>query len=305
MIDLPSSWCDWVQKLYALATNRHYPETDAEIMVYLLYFIFLSHMIVAHSEPCNPKKDEGCVAKNAALHGLVTDSLTSTSGSLESSNSCPLICFHDNGTRFGIIERYDNPRLASSEYILYGKVEADIMGAPGRGIISSFYLQSDDLDEIDIAEVFGDNEGVFQTNFFVKGDVATYGDGAYHPVTTSTTHNFHRYGVRWTEKEIEWSIDGTVVRHKAGGGLPTSPMRVILSLWVGGDETNNPGTVAWAGGLTDFSKLPFSMYAKNVFVENYSKGDYYVYGKESGVSVENETRANSFLSRLGITRPAQ
>ncbi|GEQ67299.1 hypothetical protein JCM33374_g963 [Metschnikowia sp. JCM 33374] len=231
-------------------------------------------------------KNEGCIARNRALHGSVTDPLTSSSDSLQSSNTCPLICFQESGTTFGIIQRYDNPRLASSEYILYGKVEADIMGSPGRGIISSFYLQSDDLDEIDIAEVFGDRDNVYQTNFFVKGDVATYGEGSYHLMPSSSTENFHRYGVRWTESEIEWTIDGNVVRHKEGGLLPSSPMKVILSLWVGGDETNNPGTVVWAGGPTDFNQLPFYMYVKNVFVENYSGGDYYVYGKDQPVSIE-------------------
>lgn len=243
-------------------------------------------LVSARLESCNPHKDEGCVAKNKALHGLVNDSLIMTSQFFNASNECPLICFHGNGTEFSMLKRFDNPRLTSSEYILYGKVEADIMGAPGRGIISSFYLQSDDLDEIDIAEVFGENQIVYQTNFFLKGDVGTYGEGNYHTINSSTTKTFHRYGVRWTKLEIEWTLDGKVVRHKAGTFLPTSPMRVILSLWAGGDESNEPGTVHWAGGLTDFKELPFNMYAKNVFVENFSKGDHYVYQNNLVVTVQ-------------------
>ena len=48
---------------------------------------------------------------------------------------------------------------------MYGKVEAEIKGAAGKGIISSFYLQSDDLDEIDVVEIFGSDPYEFQTNF--------------------------------------------------------------------------------------------------------------------------------------------
>ena len=48
---------------------------------------------------------------------------------------------------------------------MYGKVEAEIKGAAGKGIISSFYLQSDDLDEIDVVEIFGSDPMNFKPIF--------------------------------------------------------------------------------------------------------------------------------------------
>ncbi|OBA19345.1 hypothetical protein METBIDRAFT_46676 [Metschnikowia bicuspidata var. bicuspidata NRRL YB-4993] len=271
------------------------------LVLNLFSILFLACTSSAYKEFCNPQKNSSCIARNRALQEPVKDPLTNNSAAFAGSNSCPLLCPCDNGTNFGILQRFDNPRLSSTEYILYGRAEADIMGAPGQGIISSFYLQSDDLDEIDIAEIFGSAPAVYQTNFFVKGDVANYADGAYHRVTNSTTQNFHRYGVQWNRLEIEWTLDGQVVRHRAGGTLPSSPMRVILSLWVGGDEANDPGTVQWAGGPTDFADAPFSMYARNIYVENYSDGGCYVYETNLTVSIEDECRQSQYFVKWNST----
>lgn len=44
----------------------------------------------------------------------------------------------------------DAPTLNSKFYIFFGKVEMVLKGSPGSGIISSFVLESDDLDEVDL-----------------------------------------------------------------------------------------------------------------------------------------------------------
>ncbi len=39
--------------------------------------------------------------------------------------------------------------IVSNEYIFFGKVEVALKAANGTGIVSSFVMESDDLDEID------------------------------------------------------------------------------------------------------------------------------------------------------------
>lgn len=39
--------------------------------------------------------------------------------------------------------------IVNNNYIFFGKVDAYIKSAPGQGIVSSFVLESDDLDEVD------------------------------------------------------------------------------------------------------------------------------------------------------------
>ena len=65
-------------------------------------------------------------------------------------------------------------------------------------------------------------------------------------------------------------------------GYPQSPMRVIAGIWAGGDPSNEPGTIEWAGGPTDFGAAPFSMYMKDMVVSDYSTGTEYSYSSTDG-----------------------
>ena len=72
------------------------------------------------------------------------------------------------GVSFTITKSGDAPQLTSKWYIMFGKVEVVLKAAPGAGIVSSFVMQSDDLDEIDW-EWLGSDPDEVQSNFFGKG----------------------------------------------------------------------------------------------------------------------------------------
>lgn len=239
---------------------------------------------------CNPNVDPTCTARNPALADWFLDPLTSPLSHFEASMESPQIQYTSEGAVLGIHKRLDNPQLTSKEYILFGKAEAEIRGSPGLGIISSLYLQSDDLDEIDITEMFGGTDLKFQTNYFVKGNVSNHERGSYHDTVTSPFDNFHKYGVEWTSKKITFFFDDKPVRsiYRKGNkhGYPLSPMRVIISMWAGGDYGNSKGTIEWAGGLTDYKKTPFYMTVRNVRIENYTGKVEYVYNGEMGMTCE-------------------
>jgi hypothetical protein len=59
-------------------------------------------------------------------------------------------------------------------------------------------------------------------------------------------------------------------------------MQLKLGSWAAGGAGVAEGTVAWAGGKTDFSKSPFDMYVREVSITNYNPADSYEYGDKSG-----------------------
>jgi hypothetical protein len=59
-------------------------------------------------------------------------------------------------------------------------------------------------------------------------------------------------------------------------------MRLKLGNWAGGGAGVAEGTVAWAGGKTDFSKAPFDMYVKDVSIQNYNPADSYEFSDKTG-----------------------
>lgn len=55
-----------------------------------------------------------------------------------------------------------------------------------------------------------------------------------------------------------------------------------LGIWAGGDPGNAQGTIDWAGGVTDFSRAPFTMLVERVVVTNANPAARYSYGDMSG-----------------------
>lgn len=53
------------------------------------------------------------------------------------------------GAKFEIAEEGDAPTIASDWYIFFGHVDVKMKASNGTGIISTWILESDDLDEID------------------------------------------------------------------------------------------------------------------------------------------------------------
>ena len=94
------------------------------------------------------------------------------------------------------------------------------------------------------------------------------------------------YTLDWSETELNWIIDGTVVRTltaaSVGGQYPQTPMQVRLGTWCGGCSGEPEGTVEWAGGPTSFSDDPYIMTITSLQIDNANPGGSYVYSDMSG-----------------------
>lgn len=194
------------------------------------------------------------------------------------------------GAVFTINKETEAPTFTSTGYIFFGRVDVTVRASVGTGVVTSFVLQSDDLDEIDWEWLGGDDTQV-QTNYFSKGDTTTYDRGGFSGVGTPQA-DFHTYTIDWTAEKLDWIIDGTVVRTlkysdaKGGASYPQTPMQIKLGTWVAGRKDAPEGTVQWAGGYTDFTQAPFNGYYKSVTVQDYMNGaksaGSYVYGDQTG-----------------------
>jgi hypothetical protein len=196
------------------------------------------------------------------------------------------VTYNSKGANFVINSLTDAPTLASNDLLFFGYVEATLQAAPGQGIVSSFILESDDLDEIDW-EIIGSQTTQAQSNYFGKGNTTTYDRGQLHAVNMPQTET-HTYAVDWRPGNTTWLIDGKVVRTLlfadavGGANYPQTPMNVRLGNWVAGNPANAPGTVQWAGGLTNVAQAPFTFTVKSVKIINYFPAVAYSYSDNSG-----------------------
>ncbi|KAL3229497.1 putative glycosidase CRH2 [Nakaseomyces bracarensis] len=149
--------------------------------------------------------------------------------------------------------------LSSTRYMWYGKMSAKIKSSHLAGVVSAFIMFSNVQDEVDFEFVGTDLETV-QTNYYFQG-ILNYTNSA-NLSASNTFENFHTYEVDWHPDYITWSIDGVVGRtlyknstyNETSGEyeFPQTPAKVQLSIWPGGNSTNAPGTIAWAGGAINW-----------------------------------------------------
>lgn len=237
----------------------------------------------AVSADCNPLKSTTC-EPNSALGASFEENFKGPSQYFKEIRKDGL-SYSDQGLAFTINKRFDNPTIRSKDAIMFGKVEVELKASAGRGIVSSIYLQGDGLDEIDLEWVRHGNTWEVQSNWFSKGETTTWSRGEKHPLSSSGSDNYHIYSIEYTKDAITWGIDGNIVRTvlpNNGQGFPQTPMYVFAGIWAGGDPSNAPGTIEWAGGATDYGQAPFTMNIKRVKVADYSTGKQYVYTNQSG-----------------------
>jgi len=244
---------------------------------------------------CNPMQ-KTCPA-DLGLGGAETADFTAGSSTAFFPTAGP-ITYGPNGAEFTITKKGDAPTLQSKPYLMFGHVDVLMKASPGTGIVSTIVLESDDLDEVDW-ECLGGDDTQIQTNYFGKGNTTSYTRGGFSAVTTPQTL-YHVYGLDWTQERIQWSIDGVVTRTLnygdalGGRNYPQTPMNIRIGTWAAGDSGNAPGTIQWAGGVTDYSDGPFTAYVKSVKMTDYSTGACYVYGDHSGsyTSIESLPASN-------------
>jgi len=236
---------------------------------------------------CNPMKEDCPI--DPAL-GMAFNQTFSSSSKLDKklwNITAKAPKFSDEGMVFTLNEKGESVNVQSQFYIFWGTYEVIMKVSPGQGLISTSVLLSDTLDEIDW-EVIGSDKKQVETNYYGKG-VQNQTNAAYYPTQIPAQDEFHNYTVHWTQEKTEWIYDGKVVRSMAFGealenGLfyPQTPCHVNLGLWSAGDS-NQTGTVEWAGGKTDWSKGPYTMTVKSIrVVDGTQNATSYSYGDKTG-----------------------
>ncbi|GLI81146.1 transglycosylase [Penicillium ochrochloron] len=236
---------------------------------------------------CNPLQ-KTCPADAGTTDSKLNFDFTQSSGLNRWKTVAGSVSTGSNGAVFTVAKKGDAPTIETDFYIFYGEISVTMQAAPGTGIVSSIVFESDDLDEIDW-EALGGNTAQIETNYFGKGDTTTYNRDTW-PAVANPQSTFHTYTVNWQKDKTVWSIDGAPVRTlnyadaQGGSRYPQTPMRVRIGIWAGGDPSNGQGTIDWAGGKTDYSQAPFSMYVKSVSITNSNPADSYTYSDTSGSS---------------------
>jgi len=194
-----------------------------------------------------------------------------------------LVGFDQGVAQLPITQKGQSVTIQTNFYIMWGHVDIVMQAAPGQGIISSFILISDDLDEIDW-EFLGGNDTTIENNWYGWGNTSQM--NAHWIPFANASEGYHTYSIDWTQERLQWLVDGNVVRtlpYAAAPEYPQTPMQVRFGIWAAGSAGEPQGTIEWAGGLVDWSQAPFIMNVKSLTVTDYTTNvTSYSYGDNSG-----------------------
>ncbi|KAJ5781281.1 glycosidase crf1 [Penicillium paradoxum] len=257
-------------------------------LFYVALAAILCFVFAETSPDCNAFT-KTCPSNKGVLKTHLHYDLTQASALDEWTNIGGAVITGPDGAEFTIHKQGDGPTIVTDFYIFYGEVSVEMKASSGTGIVSSVYMLSDANDEIDWEALGGFGDKI-QTDYFGKGDTSEdYNRWTWQPVTTPQ-EVFHKYTWVWSKDKLSWAIDGNIVRTvdyadaKGGSRYPQTPMRVRIGIWAGGDSSRIKGTIDWAGGKTDYTKAPFTMYVKSVEIVNYNPAESYSYSDKSGSS---------------------
>lgn len=113
-----------------------------------------------------------------------------------------------------------------------------------------------------------------QSNYYFNGQPLFNTYNTTYAISSSSYDDFHTYTVEWTDKFLKFSIDGAERKTWQSGEIPAekwpqTPMQVKLGLWAV-EGYNDPGEIAWAGGVPDWRNKPFAAAFHSVEVEDYT-----------------------------------
>jgi hypothetical protein len=207
---------------------------------------------------CNPLERDDC-PDMPALGGNATFVFNDTLSKVWKMTGSGVDYTRDGGT-FTIRQSGDSPKIQSDFYIFFGRASCIMKAASGRGIVSSFIMQSEDLDEIDW-EFLGGNTTHVMTNYFGKGNTTDFTRGKEYEEENPLA-DFHNYTIDWTRERIEWWMDDKLLRTlkteeapMGGKEYPQTPMTIRLGAWAGGDKDKNDKGVVVSGALRAIARI--------------------------------------------------
>jgi hypothetical protein len=152
-------------------------------------------------------------------------------------------------------------KLASTEFMLYGNMELTARHTPLQGLVFTFITMSNIKDEIDNEQTTAVGSEIF-TNFFSQGQTVSGSSATVKPGNGFDVSDWHTYGINWQQDELQWTVDGTVVKSVSasslGNSYPRSPSQVQISVWAGGNDTNTQGVIDWSGGPIDWTNSQYT-----------------------------------------------
>lgn len=131
----------------------------------------------------------------------------------------------------------------------YGRFEVSAKVPEGQGLWSAFWLLPSFeqwpegiavLPEIDVMEHLGHQPNTYHTTLHTNQTGPLTSHPYDHTIKRRLTDNFHLYSVVWTQRTVNWYLDGQWMASHPTPQDFTRPVHFLLNLAVGGNWPGSP-----------------------------------------------------------------
>jgi hypothetical protein len=158
----------------------------------------------------------------------------------------------EGGIKLKLTQLEGGSSILTKELFHYGQIDANLKISEGVNVISSFYIESEDKNQIMFNMV---NNIIIETNFFYKGN-AVIGSARYYYPNEILSETYNKYSILWLPDYYEWRFNNLLIRRlykNQTANFPDSPSIVKFSILT---EWKNEGIV--------WSQTPFEYAIKSV-----------------------------------------
>jgi hypothetical protein len=138
----------------------------------------------------------------------------------------------EGGIKLKLTQLEGGSSILTKELFHYGQIDANLKISKGINVISSFYIESEDKNQIMFNMVNNKNNIIIETNFFYKGNDAVSNARYYYP-NEILSETYNKYSILWLPDYYEWRFNNLLIRRlykNQTANFPDSPSIVKFSI---------------------------------------------------------------------------
>lgn len=138
----------------------------------------------------------------------------------------------EGGIKLKLTQLEGGSSILTKDLFHYGQIDANLKISKGVNVISSFYIESEDKNQIMFNMVNNKNNVIVETNFFYKGNGEISNARYYYP-NEILSETYNKYSILWLPDYYEWRFNNLLIRRlykNQTANFPDSPSIVKFSI---------------------------------------------------------------------------
>ena len=182
----------------------------------------------------------------------------------------------DNGIKLILKQDLGAVRFKTNDLFHYGKIDTILKVSNGSNVISAFYIESDNKDQVVFNIIHNqgnDKNAVIESNFFYQGNLIYDINAEYYYPIELLSQTYNKYTLIWMPDFYEWRLNDILLRRLNKNetiNFPDSPSRIKFSIWEGPPSNWAGPGIQWNQSQFEYQILSVKLSCPDTFISGNS-----------------------------------